>query len=235
VFTYTAFCNIQIWLFLLGYDLVMGSLLAKNIRLLYIFYYALRLKKVKPIQTWHLLAAIMIVIVLDAIVIVVYEAAFPIKTFMNEIDVSNPSLDYPLCGSTSGSDNVQKGFIATLGALKAILLLVSLFIIYAVRKQPSEFNEAKAIAFSVYNQAFCIVALLAVWLVIPDSNYEIKYILRSIIVLWGAIMTVFFIFFKKFYYIAIGKDKAFKNRGSNSTTAYNTRESSSRKDTGSTS
>lgn len=137
-------------------------------------------------------------------------------------------LDYPLCGSFYGSDNIQKAFVATLGTLKAILLIISMIITIAVRKQPSEFNEAKAIAFAVYNQSFCLVyvfrlflnrfqsdsylfsrALLAVWLVINDSNYEIKYILRSIIVLWGCIMTIFFIFYGKMYYIAIGKDHAF--------------------------
>jgi len=124
--------------------------------------------------------------------------------------------DYPLCGTNSGSDNIQKAFVATLGTLKAILLLASIIISWFIRKQPSEFNEAKAIAFSVYNQSFCIVALLAVWLVIPDNNYEIKYILRSIIVLWGCIMTIFFIYYKKLFYLAIGKNQAFSSRRSSS-------------------
>lgn len=83
--------------------------------LMYIFYYALQLKRVRPLETHHLLGLIAILIVIDSIVIIIYEAVWPIKIFTEVIDPFKPSSDYILCGSFYGSDYIQTAFIATLG------------------------------------------------------------------------------------------------------------------------
>jgi len=221
VFTYTALCNVQVWLFILGYDIMMGALLVKNMRLAYIFYNAKKLKAVK-VQNWQLLLAIFLLVAIDAVVIIIYEAAFPIKAWRIPVQIFKPVYDYVLCGTYSGSDYIQVAFIGTLGALKAFLILIFVVLSIIIRKQPSEFNESKAIAYAVYNQAFCIICLLVIWLVITDDNYVLKYILRSFIVLWGTSITLIMIFGRKLYYIAIGKNKAF--RGARSTASHSNRE-----------
>lgn len=70
--------------------------------------------------------------------------------------------------------------------------------------------------------------LLAIWLAIPDDNYTLKYILRAFIVLWGNTVTIVVIFGRKIYYIAIGKDKPFKGRGTSSSN-MRSRDTSSRR------
>jgi len=134
---------------------------------------------------------------------------FQLKPFRITVDPVKPAFDFILCGSSAGSDKVQTAFIATLGSLKAVLLIISVFLSLAVRKQPSEFNESKTIAYAIYNQAFCMICLLAIWQAIPESNYELKYILRSFIILWGTTISLLVIFGRKIYYIIIGKNKAF--------------------------
>jgi len=236
IFTNTPLCNINVWLFILGMDICLGALLAKNVRLFYIFKNAMKLRKVKPIKNWHLLLMIFAVMFIDAIVIIIWQAAFPIYAIRISPDVSRRSQDYLLCGSqvladpsVTASDKVQTAFFATLGALKAILLIIAVVLSILVRKQPSEFNESRTIALSIYNISFCLVCILAIWLAIPDNSYTLKYILRSFIVLWGNTITLVCIFGRKFYYIAIGKNKAYKGRGSTSSrgSAFQSREQSS--------
>jgi len=201
-------------------DIALGALLAKNLRLFYIFKNAMKLKKVKPIQNWHLLMVVGAVMFFDAIVIIVCEAAYHIYAIKVISDFRKPVEDYTICGTTvnanvfnSASDTIQTGFFATLGSFKAILLIIGCALSVAVRKQPSEFNESRTIALSIYNISFCLVAFLAIWLAIPDSSYQLKYILRSVVVLWGVTITILVIFGRKIYYIVIGKNKAYKGRG----------------------
>jgi len=201
-------------------DVAIGSLLAKNVRLFYIFKNAMKLRKVKPIKNWQLIAMVLALCAIDAIVIIIWEAAFPLKSWRILVDPLKPANDYVLCGSSlavsTGGDTAQTAFIATLGSIKAILLIVGIILSIAVRKQPSEFNESQTIAFSIYNISFCLICLLAIWLAITDSNYTLKYILRSVVILWGVTITLIVIFGRKLYYISIGKNKAFKGRGSSS-------------------
>jgi len=223
IYTLTPLCNLQVWLFIMGLDVALGGLLAKNLRLFYIFKNAMKLRRVKPIENWHLMCVIGVVMAIDAVIIIVWEAAYHVYA-VKIIAVPNaPSQDYTICTSlvntdvfSTAADTVQTGFFATLGAFKAILLLIGCFLSVAVRKQPSEFNESRTIALAIYNVAFCLVAFLAIWLAIPDSSYSLKYILRSVVVLWGNSITILAIFGRKMYYILIGKNKAYKGRGSSS-------------------
>jgi len=235
IFTFTALCNIQVWLFIFGCDIFLGSLLAKNLRLFYIFRNAMKLKKVKPIQNWQLFILVLILMFIDAIVIIVWEAAFHINAFRITAVQLQPASDYVLCGSVLGpTDAYQTAFIATLGSLKAILLIVGVLLSIAVRKQPSEFNESRPIAVAIYNQSFCLICLLAIWLAIDDSNYTLKYILRSFIILWGNSISILVIFGRKIYYISIGKNKAFKGRGSSSSSKRESRPNTTNSRTGTT-
>lgn len=140
IFTYTPLCNIQgtifvifhhhslllfifyfqkliflVWLFIFGIDIFVGSLLAKNIRLFYIFKNAMKLRKVKPIENWQLLLMVIALMAVDAVVIIIWEAAFPIKAYRIAQTISKPAYDYVLCGSAVTNDIYQTAFIATLG------------------------------------------------------------------------------------------------------------------------
>lgn len=102
IFTNSVFCNLENWLFIFGVDIFLGGLLVKNLRLFYIFKNAMKLRKVNPLENWHLFLMIGGLMLVDgiklfsflfyfssninfsnysAIVIIIWEAVFPIKAY----------------------------------------------------------------------------------------------------------------------------------------------------------
>lgn len=67
IFTNTPLCNIEVWLFIFGLDILLGGLLVKNVRLFYIFKNAMKLKKVNPLENWHLLLMVGGLMLVDGI------------------------------------------------------------------------------------------------------------------------------------------------------------------------
>jgi len=201
--TNTVFCNLIPWFICLGFDIMTGALLAKNWRLYVIFSNAMKLRAAKPISNLQLALPLLCLCILDACLIIIWEAAFPIHATVVIVDPLRPSENYFRC--LSENYTAWQAFIGLLGALKAVVILFGIWLAIVCRKQPSEFNEAKYIAYALYNQLFCLCILLAIWQAIPVESYELAYILRSFVFLWAITITLLSIFVQKIYFTIRGK------------------------------
>jgi len=207
--TTTAWCNLIPWFILLGFDIMTGSLLAKNWRLYRIFSSSInQMRQRKPINNLQLAIPVIVLCAIDAILIIIWEAVFHIVAEVIVVDPLRPALNYIRC--TSPNYTAWTAFIGTLGGLKAVVILVGIWLAIVCRKQPSEFNESKYVAYALYNQLFCICILLAIWQAIPNENYNLAYILRSIVFLWGISLTLISIFAQKIYFTCRGKKDPMK-------------------------
>ena len=100
--------------------------------------------------------------------------------------------DHYLC--TSG------GFTGTPGGLVFFFILVAygicilffgIFLTVATRNVPSQFNEGKLLAISVYNLGFLSVVIIPVFLVLEEYQPFIAWILRTCAILYGFSATMF--------------------------------------------
>jgi len=210
VFNNTPFCNLEIWFFLCGFDISMGAFLAKNFRLYYQLFVSTKLVKMKKMPYVQLFLPIAVLLLIDTIVVIVWQAAFPIHVNQKIVKGREffPGDDYMVCDSATTISNrpqIQTAFLATLGSVKAIPLIIGVWLSLVVRKAPSDYNESKFLAYAMYNQSFCLIVLLAIWLTIEDQNYNLKYILRSFVILWGITITLIVIFAPKIYFTIFNK------------------------------
>jgi len=209
-------CIVHPWLIVIGFDLLLGSLLIKNWRIQRIFKAASSLKKTS-IPNTQLLRAIGLVMIVDVALLLVWHIAFTPTAVLNEPDPHRPSRNYYTCNSTvkaewAGNGNstigisaqdVEDGFIGALGAYKGIQLVAGVVMAFMLRNTPSAFNEAKYIGYALYNMFFCLILLLLVWRLIPDDRV-LAHALRSIVILWGIAISLAAIFVPKIYFVLSG-------------------------------
>jgi len=191
-------CNLTIWLFVLGLDLLLGCLLIKNYRI-YLFFKKVASYVIKPVPDSNLMIGIGIIIVIDAVIIAIWEIFFQITSVYNNVDNFRPIYNYNYCYSSA-----EDVFISILIIYKGLLLLAAVFVSVLLRNLDSDFNEVKYLALAIYNLAFCFMVEIIFWRGIPD--YWLKFVLKYILAIWAVVITLIVIFAPKFYFVCIGKD-----------------------------
>lgn len=207
IYTNTVFCNLHLWLLIIGFDLFLGALLVKNYKIQKIFHAAKRLKQT-TIEDSSLFYATLSMLVFDVIVLAVWQIAFPIVVHLISPDPYRPALSYYRCVTTTRDLTaafdpglVESVFVGILGAYKLIQIAGGVVMAYRLRNTPTEFNEARYIGYVLYNLLLSIILHIVTWLAIPRKDYVLAYILRTIIAIWAITFSLLSIFVPKIYFI----------------------------------
>ncbi|XP_033118204.1 metabotropic glutamate receptor 4-like [Anneissia japonica] len=108
---------------------------------------------------------------------------------------------------------------AILVSLLYNFMLIILCTIYAfkTRKIPSNFNEAKFIAFAMYATCLLWIAFITVYLGTSELNYQIQDVMMSLVVILSASSLLFCLFCPKIYIILLEPEKNVRSLGNSGT------------------
>lgn len=133
-----------LWLFVLGINLVLGSSIAKNLRVWKIF--TLKTLRVVNIANWKLFLGIVIASIPDLIVLLIQSLAYPL------------TVDTSVRNSTCASDYAG-AFLAVYATLKVVWLGAGVGTCWLVRNVPEKFNESKSTALVVTSIALGLIVM----------------------------------------------------------------------------
>ncbi|XP_071959952.1 metabotropic glutamate receptor 8-like [Antedon mediterranea] len=107
----------------------------------------------------------------------------------------------------------------TVMSLMYNFVLIVLCTVYAfkTRKIPSNFNEAKFIAFAMYATCLLWIAFITVYLGTSDLNYEIQDVMMSLVVMLSASSLLFCLFCPKVYIVLLQPNKNVRSLGNSGT------------------
>jgi len=200
-------CVAQPWLLTIGIDLVFVPLIVKNFRIFLLFRNISSLK-ITVISNWQLLLFVSILLIPDIVTMIVWSAVFIPHALQVETNPYAGYYWYSVCSSTSDKITTlptltlyDTAFVATLGVYKGVLLLSGIIVTYLLRKVPSAFNEGRYLGYAIYNLAFCLVLLLAIWQAVAPSQYLFATIAREVVILWAILISVGVIFVPKIYFV----------------------------------
>ena len=88
-------------------------------------------------------------------------------------------------------------FFFILVAYAALVLLLGVILSILARKVPSQFNESKLIAFSIYNIAFLCAVIIPVFLTVQPFNPYLAWIFRTVAIIYAFSATMFLQFVPK--------------------------------------
>jgi len=149
-------CSARIWLASLGYMLLIGSLLIKNIRIWLIFDNESYKKRQLP--DWKLMLWLSVLIIADIILLIIWQStAAPLAVNAVNID-SIGQYDYmTICTSQSKGNDVLYAILL----LHAASLLFGCFLSFKLKDVSiEEFNECKSVAMILYSIALCLFIII---------------------------------------------------------------------------
>eukprot|EP00211_Chloroparvula_japonica_P000644 CAMPEP_0119119492 /NCGR_PEP_ID=MMETSP1310-20130426/960_1 /TAXON_ID=464262 /ORGANISM="Genus nov. species nov., Strain RCC2339" /LENGTH=1602 /DNA_ID=CAMNT_0007108933 /DNA_START=190 /DNA_END=4998 /DNA_ORIENTATION=+ len=147
-----ASCTIYPWLLGIGYTLAFACLFAKTWRLWRLF--ARKSLKAKVIDNMFLLQIVAVFMVIMIIYLIIWTAVDGVDTRREFVDNDNDEVQI-LCDS---EDYWWGIFVGMIGAG----LLVGCVLSFLIRNIPQEYNDAEAIAMSIYNATLMLAAGAAI-------------------------------------------------------------------------
>lgn len=132
-------CNADLWLSNLGYTLLVGALLVKTYRLQAIFNIT-KLRMKKQLGDSKLLAALVVMILLEACMLIGLQYGLPMSLEKEEF---NDSDDYYSCRAGSDSNQVQTVYIPVTISTRFALLVLTAVMAFRVRNLPDVYNEVR--------------------------------------------------------------------------------------------
>ncbi|KAI8341547.1 periplasmic binding protein-like I [Blakeslea trispora] len=192
-------CIFRQILLLIGFVLVIGSIVARNYRIYRIFQnvFTIRTSQLKSYFLVRIVAAFAIIGLLP---LIVWYALYPIV--IEEVMVS-PSSYCWLCGYPSAKvgtwDNIT---VVELIALVwcAILIVISAFLAFKTRNVGSKWSEATQIAYVSYNTGLAAMVATPNFF-LPIENYVVRTYLKIGSILFAATFTILVLFLPKFILI----------------------------------
>jgi len=203
-------CTAKVWCLGMGYILTFGALFAKSWRIYALFHnQTLELITVPDVDVWKVIG---VLVLIEVILLIIFTFVGDTDASITVVDDFRPSKDLHGC-------SVSVGYWITLGLLFLYKLVVSIWGIYLsirLRKvQYKVFNESKPIAFAQYNLVF--FAMLAVVLQSVDLSIEVEFIITSVLIILGTLITVNSLFLRKLYMICTGISSFAKKSSSGNT------------------
>jgi hypothetical protein len=194
----TVACYLRFWLLGVGFVVMFGALFAKTYRIMRIFTTTdLRVFKITNLQ---LILVLLILVGVEVVLLAIWSATSrPVRT-LSVTDPIRPSKDVWVC-STGKSGKVMLGILV---AYKLCIVLFGIYMSIRIWKIPlKQFNESRAIAFSMYNMlCFGILAFgLQVGGAISDPA---MYIVRSVCLILSTFFTLAAIFGPKVVAVITG-------------------------------
>jgi hypothetical protein len=184
-------CSLFIWLLSIGFTLLFVSLFIKTIRVYRIF----NAKKLL-IKAWtnnDLVKALAVFLSIDAVLLVLLQAIFPITTEW----VLNPGDDF----SNFSSCYFFPPILYVIIGYKGLTVFSGVAVAIMTRKVPySFFNEARYIAISMYNFAFVSVVILIPMIVV--SNVVANFMVLCLAILFTTTIALGLLFVPKIWLVA---------------------------------
>eukprot|EP00731_Ephydatia_muelleri_P021180 Em0013g907a len=175
--TATAICNVQIWLWAIGYSVAFGPILGKMYRVYYIFNNPKPNKK-RVIKDWMIGVLISVLAGIDVIILVIVTAVPELRTTA----VLKHSTAYPQI--VSGIFHVttincificdsQKGYTIWHGVLfgyKGLIQVVAILLAFGTRNvKVKGLNDSKHIAAIIYVTSICLVVVIISFATLRDK------------------------------------------------------------------
>ncbi|KAL7535211.1 hypothetical protein ACHAXR_006348 [Thalassiosira sp. AJA248-18] len=189
-----AACMATPWLFGLGFSLTFSALFAKVWRIRKIFTNAqsfLRVQ-VKPMDVMKVMVGVLGV---EIIVLLVWQLVDPlvwVRTVTLKSDLGYAVESVGTCQNGNASP-----YVTVLGVFNLGILMYSLWLCYATRTLPSEFNESKWITASVISIFQLMILGIPVMVIVRD-NPSANYCVRVCVFFLMSMSTMFFIYAPKF-------------------------------------
>jgi hypothetical protein len=192
----TAMCHLRFWLLGIGFITLFGALFAKTWRVMRIF--TTSNLTVFHITNLQLILILAILVGTEAVLLAIWSGLSNPKSIIKVNDSLRPAKNQLVC-SKGKSSNVM------LGILVAYNLMVVLYGIYMTiriwRIPMKQYNESRAIAFSMYN-ILCF-GILAFGLQVSGTIADpIMFIVRSVCLILSTFLTVLAIFAPKVFQVA---------------------------------
>ena len=177
-------CAFQPWLLGLPAISMIAALCVKAFRIWRIFRFPLKKTTITNLE----LLVLWVIVMIPAILIVTIWTIVSTPTASME---DRDGDDHYVC-NTGGFTGEPGGlvFFFILVGYGAIVLLLGVFLSIVTRKVPSQFNESKLIAISIYNLGFLSVVIIPVFMVIQPFNPFVAWILRTLAILYAFTATL---------------------------------------------
>lgn len=203
--TYESFCYLYVWILSIGFTIFFGSMVVKVWRIALLFGKRLKLFKVSNKKVAVFLS---ILVMIDMLLLCIWSIITKATIKEEIIDLHRISLNYNMCYYSS-----KAGFytgISLLIVFKIFIIVLGAIYSLKVRNIPyKNYDESKIIAFCIYNIILSSI-IIAIIESMKINNRELKYGLRSFLILISTSVTVNVFF--------INKPRAIKNYDSKNTT-----------------
>mmetsp|Transcript_11342 Transcript_11342/g.14740 ORF Transcript_11342/g.14740 Transcript_11342/m.14740 type:complete len:850 (-) Transcript_11342:172-2721(-) len=163
-------CAGRVWLFHIGFTSMFGSLFLKVYRVWRIFG-SQKMKKI-VIKFVDLLKGLAVLILIDLLILIVWQLVDPIRVVLVVEDVANVGdIDYYYC-------KLNTTFVTLLGMFHVGLVLIGMYMSYQIRNVSDRFSETKYIMFAIYNIALlCAITLLVTSF---DTGLSLKVLIGAV-------------------------------------------------------
>lgn len=171
---YSNICVAQPWMIGIAFVSFFSPLFLKTIRIWMLFGKNKGLHT-KPISDLQLMLGVLAFVVLEAILLIVWTVVDPQQAYLYTTD------DYVTVNELCSSE-FSTVFYAIFFTWKGVMLFFGAFIAYTIRNVHEKFNEAKLIAYSIYN-TFLISVIVCVIIFFQPHNTILQFVLKTIALL----------------------------------------------------
>ncbi|KAG0335568.1 hypothetical protein BG004_008397, partial [Podila humilis] len=186
-----------------GFVLVVANIVAKNFRIYRIFHNIYVTKRV--IRDSHLLKIVGTILAGNLVIMLVWFIKTPPK--LQQITLPDFAT-YWTCDNQHGTSTP---FFIVIFIYNAILLLIATFLAYKNRNVAANYNECRQIAFVVYNILLSgCLAMPTIFL--PDEQYLTKFVLSTVVILFGTTFSLMFLFLPKLWELFTQIERAQQSR-----------------------
>ena len=182
-------CTLSNWFLFVGFTLTFSSLFIKTFRIWKIFFAGKLV--VQKIQTGELVKWIGVILLLECSINAAWSGMGHMEAMYVQVDPWRPQYDYYTCANGTSS-----AYLVAHATLKGLLIVVGMFLTYAVRKVPSQFNESLYIMISIYNVAAISVFVLPL-IVAGTGGPTIVFQIRAYAVMFVCASTASIMFWPK--------------------------------------
>ncbi|KAG0241115.1 hypothetical protein BGX31_001422 [Mortierella sp. GBA43] len=174
----------------IGFVLVVSNIVAKNFRVYRIFHNIYVAKRV--IKDTHLLKIVGSFLFGNLIIMITW--FFMAPPTIEQIMMP----DFKAYWACSDSNKSSTPFFALVYVYNGIILLIATYLAYKNRNVAANYNECRQIAFVVYN--ILLSGCLAVpTIFLPHDQFLTKFILSSVVILFGTTFSLMFLFLPKLW------------------------------------
>eukprot|EP01127_Copromyxa_protea_P008811 TRINITY_DN202_c0_g2_i1.p1 TRINITY_DN202_c0_g2~~TRINITY_DN202_c0_g2_i1.p1 ORF type:complete len:765 (+),score=89.40 TRINITY_DN202_c0_g2_i1:485-2779(+) len=186
-YTTTPDCHLHVWMLNCGFSIAFGSLFVRTLKIDRLW--NARTLAGRPLSDLQLGSVFGGIVGLQIILLVIWSAVTQPHAYQYVKESIRPIRDQYICKTGEANDVL----IGLMVGFSGVLLVVGAVLAYRVRQVPMKVvNESRMIAISIYN--LLVFSVVIVILEISEIDRELNYIIRSILILISALLTLILLF-----------------------------------------